>query len=162
MPPGTDLFMVLFLLSFSTTVMTALMSLKTWASTKRQSARQAVTPGFASLFLVSTIQNRAPCGAGLQDQMDLLFPERGAANLGSITNHSEKNMSGRLAKTKAKKEWPLVVYFGMFGMGILGYILARVILDGYPHPIHWASGVGGAVIGFLGGWLWYRWRGDII
>ena len=71
-------------------------------------------------------------------------------------------MPGKSANAKVKKEWPVVIYFGMFGLGIMGYAIARVVLDGYPHPIHWASGFAGAVIGFFAGWLWYRWRGDII
>ncbi len=71
-------------------------------------------------------------------------------------------MTNKRQKTKAKKEWPLVVYFGIFGLGFLSYVIARIALDGYPHPIHWASGLIGAVAGFFVGWLWYRWRGDII
>jgi hypothetical protein len=65
-------------------------------------------------------------------------------------------------KVKAKKEWPLVVYFWIAGLGLLSYAVTRVALDGYPHPIHWAAGLIGAVAGIFAGWLWYRWRGDII
>ena len=71
-------------------------------------------------------------------------------------------MSRKSASAKAKKEWPVVIYFGIFGLGIMGYAIARVLLDGYPHPIHWAFGLAGAIIGYFGGWLWVRWRGDII
>jgi len=70
-------------------------------------------------------------------------------------------MSRKSAKTSVKKEWPVVVYLGMFGMGFMSYIITRIVLDGYPHPIHWASGLVGAVIGFFVGWIWYRWRGDV-
>lgn len=63
---------------------------------------------------------------------------------------------------KRTKEWPVVVYFWMFGLGALGYILSNVGLSGLPHEYHWATGVIGAVVGFGVGWVWYRWRGDII
>jgi len=60
------------------------------------------------------------------------------------------------------KEVPLVVWIWMFGLGFLSYVVARIALDGYPHPLHWTSGAVGAVIGYLVGWLWYRWKGDVI
>ena len=60
-----------------------------------------------------------------------------------------------------RKEWPAVVYFWMFGLGFLSYLIARIALDGYPHPYHWLSGLVGAVLGIGVGWLWYRWRGDV-
>jgi len=56
----------------------------------------------------------------------------------------------------------VVVYVGIFETGFLGYVIGKIVLDGYPHPIHWASGLIGAVAGFFVGWLWYRWRGDVI
>ena len=61
-----------------------------------------------------------------------------------------------------KKEWPVVVYLWAFGLAISGYALARVGLSGLPHPYHWASGLIGGMAGILVGWLWYRWRGDVI
>ena len=57
---------------------------------------------------------------------------------------------------------PVVVYFGTFGVGFTGYIIGRIILNTYPHPLHWLFGVVGAMVGYLVGWIWYRWRGDII
>lgn len=57
---------------------------------------------------------------------------------------------------------PVVVYFGTFGIGLLSYFIGRIALDAYPHPVHWASGVVGAVAGYFIGWAWYRMRGDII
>ena len=71
----------------------------------------------------------------------------------------------KLTKTKSEKkrqEWPLVVYMWMVGLGVFGYVVARIGLDGYPHPWHWASGFVGGLIGLLAGWAWYRWRGDIL
>lgn len=71
-------------------------------------------------------------------------------------------MTTKHSNVKIVKDWPVVVFFAAFGLGILSYVIARIALDGYPHPIHWASGLVGAVVGFFVGWLWYRWRGDII
>lgn len=64
-------------------------------------------------------------------------------------------------KSAKSKEWPAVVYFWMFGMAILGYVIGRIALDAYPHPIRWASGLVGGVLGFLVGWVWYWKRGDV-
>lgn len=60
-----------------------------------------------------------------------------------------------------RKEWPAVVYFSAFGLAILGYVIARIGLDGQPHPYHWLGGLIGGVAGIGIGWLWYRWRGDV-
>jgi hypothetical protein len=69
---------------------------------------------------------------------------------------------GKADSKKARQEWPLVVYIGIIGLGFAGYIIARIALDGQPHPLHWVSGLAGAVLGYFVGWLWYHWRGDII
>lgn len=63
---------------------------------------------------------------------------------------------------KARKDWPLVVYMWIIGLGFMSYIVARIALDGYPHPLHWISGIAGAAIGIPVGWFWYRWRGDVV
>lgn len=60
-----------------------------------------------------------------------------------------------------RKDWPLVIYIWMIGLGLAGYFIGRVALDSQPHPYHWAAGLLGAGIGFCVGWLWYWWRGDI-
>jgi len=62
---------------------------------------------------------------------------------------------------KKSKEWPAVVYFWAIGLALVSYVVARVALDGMPHPYHWASGLVGGLAGIGIGWLWYRWRGDI-
>ncbi len=59
-------------------------------------------------------------------------------------------------------DWPIVVYVWAFGTGVAGYVIARILLDGRPHPWHWAAGVAGGLIGVGLGWLWYRWKGDIV
>jgi CHASE2 domain-containing sensor protein len=61
----------------------------------------------------------------------------------------------------AGREWPAVVYFWAFGLGILAYAVARVVLDGRPHPIHWLAALIGGLAGIPIGWLWFRWRGDL-
>lgn len=64
-------------------------------------------------------------------------------------------------KIETQKEWPAVVYFWSIGLGFFSYVVARVALDGYPHPYHWLAGLLGGLIGILLGWLWYCWRGDV-
>ena len=64
-------------------------------------------------------------------------------------------------ETKKSKEWPAVVYFWSFGLAILSYAVARMVLDGQPHPYHWAAGLIGGIAGIPLGWLWFRWRGDL-
>ncbi len=44
---------------------------------------------------------------------------------------------------KARQDWPLVVYVWIGGLGFAGYAIGRIALDGRPHPLHWASGLGG-------------------
>ena len=70
--------------------------------------------------------------------------------------------SKKVSRNKTRQETPLVVYIWIIGLGLLSYIIARIALDAYPHPIHWISGVVGGVVGYFVGWLWYRWRGDVI
>jgi hypothetical protein len=77
-------------------------------------------------------------------------------------------MGRHAAKAKGKsrtnrREWPLVVYVWIIGLGFSGYlVVGRMILATRPHPVHWAAGLAGAVLGIPIGWLWYRWRGDIL
>ena len=73
-----------------------------------------------------------------------------------------KTSSGSTGEKEKKKEWPVVVYLWTFGLAILGYVVARVGLSGFPHPYHWMSGLIGGLAGIPLGWLWYRWRGDVI
>jgi len=60
------------------------------------------------------------------------------------------------------KETSFVVWLCTMGLGFLSYLVTRIALDGYPHPLHWASGVAGAVLGYFVGWLWYCWKGDVL
>jgi hypothetical protein len=66
-----------------------------------------------------------------------------------------------MIETNKRREWPTVVYVWMIGLGFVSYVVARIALDGYPHPYHWISGLAGLALGMGIGWLWYGWRGDI-
>ncbi len=61
-----------------------------------------------------------------------------------------------------RKEWPVVVIVWTVGLLFLGYVIGRIVLDAYPHPYHWASGLMGGAIGLLVGWIWFKKRGDIL
>ena len=61
-----------------------------------------------------------------------------------------------------RKECPVVVIVWTVGLLFLGYVIGRMVLDSYPHPYHWASGLIGGAIGFLVGWIWFKKRGDIL
>ena len=82
--------------------------------------------------------------------------------LGKYKMTKQTSSNKKVSGLKVRQYTPVVVYFGVFGIGFLSYFIARIALGAYPHPIHWASGVVGAVIGYFVGWLWYRWRGDVI
>ncbi|MGB7876887.1 MAG: hypothetical protein WBL25_21090 [Anaerolineales bacterium] len=71
----------------------------------------------------------------------------------------------RTLKKQKQQEWPVVVYFWMIGLFFMTYIISRMVLEAYPHQFHWLSipiGLTGAILGIPFGWLWFRWRGDII
>ena len=65
------------------------------------------------------------------------------------------------SEMKKSKEWPAVVYFWTIGLALISYLIARLVLDSYPHPYHWSIGIAGGIVGIPLGWLWYRWRGDV-
>jgi hypothetical protein len=71
-----------------------------------------------------------------------------------------KKMTSR--KLEKRKDWPVVIYVWAFGLMIMSYLVARVVLDGKPHPYHWIAAIIGGLAGIPIGWLWYRWRGDVI
>lgn len=62
-----------------------------------------------------------------------------------------------------KEDWPVVVYMSAMVVGILSYfVIGEGVLELQPHPIHWLAGLVGAILGIGVGWIWYRYRGDII
>jgi CHASE2 domain-containing sensor protein len=70
--------------------------------------------------------------------------------------------SVRENRKKVRKEIPLVVWLWTMGLGFLSYLVARIALYTLPHPVHWTFGAAGLVLGFSVGWLWYRWKGDVV
>ena len=75
---------------------------------------------------------------------------------------SKKSTKVRKQSEKKKEEWPVVVYIWALGLGFVSYVVAEAVFSTTkPHPIHWLSGLVGAIVGIGIGWLWYRWRGDV-
>ena len=71
----------------------------------------------------------------------------------------------KLASTKSKPASggiPFVVFVGLFGLGLLGYVLSQMFLPVEARTAHWLAALIGAILGGVLGWLWYRRRGDII
>lgn len=66
-------------------------------------------------------------------------------------------------KAEKQKDWPVVVYMWTIGFGLVGYlVVGEAVFESRPHPIHWLSGIIAAILGVGIGWLWYRWRGDVL
>ena len=55
-----------------------------------------------------------------------------------------------------------MVYLSTCGLAVLGYMLSYLGLLPIPHTSHWTSGIIGGALGLLVGWIWYRWRRDIL
>jgi hypothetical protein len=73
--------------------------------------------------------------------------------------HSKQKYTTR----KDEKEWPLVVYMWAIGLGLVGYlVIGEMVFEIKPHPIHWLAGMVGIILGIGLGWIWFRWRGDVI
>ena len=72
-----------------------------------------------------------------------------------------RTASASTNEKKNNKEWPVVVYVWAIGLALFSYLIARIVLDAYPHPYHWLSALAGGIVGIPLGWIWYRWRGDI-
>ncbi len=71
----------------------------------------------------------------------------------------------KLTNTKPKPAgsgMPFVVFVGLFGLGLAGYVIGQVFLPVEAHSAHWLVAAISAVLGGVLGWLWYHWRGDII
>jgi len=67
----------------------------------------------------------------------------------------------RRPQRSKRKETPAVVYVWSLCLAVGGYLIARIALDGSPHPYHWLGGVVGGAVGFPVGGLWFRLRGDL-
>ncbi len=71
----------------------------------------------------------------------------------------------KLASAKSKNTSggvPFVVFVGLFGLGLIGYVLSQMFLPVEAHSSHLLVALMGAALGGVLGWLWYRWRGDLI
>jgi hypothetical protein len=73
-----------------------------------------------------------------------------------------KTASTAINEDGKRKEWPVVAYLWAVGLALMSYAVARAGLAVFPHPYHWVSGLVGGVGGILIGWIWYRWRGDVL
>ena len=74
-----------------------------------------------------------------------------------------RKYSTKKIQIKEEKEWPVIVYMWVAGLALFGYLIAEsVFRTTWPHPIHWLSALVGGILGIGVGWLWYRWRGDVL
>ncbi len=77
-----------------------------------------------------------------------------------MSRHAAKAKAGR---KEQRRDWPVVVYVWGIGLGFLSYLfMGEVVLAARPHPVHWLAGLVGGGLGVGIGWLWFRWRGDVI
>lgn len=60
---------------------------------------------------------------------------------------------------KAANGIPLIVIYWALGLGLTGYVMSRFVFT--PHPLHWASGAGGVLLGAIIGYIWFFTRGDV-
>ncbi len=66
-------------------------------------------------------------------------------------------------KANQEKEWPVVVYMWVAALAVVGYLVGETVFrTTKPHPFHWLLALGGGLLGIGAGWLWYRWRGDVL
>lgn len=63
-------------------------------------------------------------------------------------------------KPKTAPGIPMIVFVWGIGLGLLSYVVSRFVFT--PHPLHWASGAVGLLLGALIGYIWYRKRSDVI
>ncbi len=70
-----------------------------------------------------------------------------------LATRKTENISGSI---------PFVVFVGFLGLGLVGYVLSQALLPLEAHLSHWMIAGLSALVGGVLGWLWYRWRGDII
>ncbi|GIK64358.1 MAG: hypothetical protein BroJett018_21520 [Chloroflexota bacterium] len=77
-----------------------------------------------------------------------------------MSKSKKPSMAGSKSRHK-QKDWPLVVYAWIGGLGLIGYIVAEMVINTRPHPLHWLTGLLAGVLGYFVGQLWYHQFGDI-
>ena len=65
----------------------------------------------------------------------------------------------RKKRAKAEDGIPLVVIYWSLWLGFMSYLVSRFVLD--QHPLHWASAIGGILLGTVIGYIWFFIHGDI-
>lgn len=76
---------------------------------------------------------------------------------------TKRHVRPRQRSQVKKGEWmPLAAFAGLMAGFFVAYLGAEMALSARIHPIHWTVAGGGGVLGYLGGMVWYRVRGDII
>ncbi len=73
---------------------------------------------------------------------------------------AKTHQEGQEKPKKSPGGIPLIVFLWGIGLGVLSYVVSRLIF--IPHPLHWASATVGLLLGALIGYIWYRKRGDVI
>lgn len=87
--------------------------------------------------------------------------------LGTSRNGANRPAAGREGPTKDNRpieppgaDWlPLPAILGSILMMFPAYFVAEASIQRQPHPLHWAIGVGGGAVGYLGGLVYIRFRG---
>lgn len=62
-------------------------------------------------------------------------------------------------KPKTAPGIPLIVFYWAFCLGLLGYLISRIVFT--YHPYHWISGAIGLLLGVVIGYVWFYKRGDV-
>src|SRR5512147_640306 len=92
---------------------------------------------------------------------ELLFEPKSTPCIGMKKMSKPSKLASANSKT-ASGGIPFIVWVGLFGLGLLGYVFSQMFLPVEAHSLHWLIALIGAALGSILGWLWYRWRGDII
>ena len=67
------------------------------------------------------------------------------------------------SEKRGPKDTPVVIYIWVIGLFLAFWLIGgEAILEYKPPPLHWVAGLVGGVIGIPVGWIWYRWRGDVL
>jgi len=80
-----------------------------------------------------------------------------------VWKHLTKNRKTlRRTKKPSGDGMSLIVFVSIAGSALLGYFISEIAFYVRPHPVHWATALVMALIGFLIGKIIYRYYGDIV